>query len=224
MKTPEKISELKFRISTSFSESSLKCVSLFMLLHFIFLLFVVCTVGICDIYSFLSFFLCVSDLFVVCDLAAYNNFSDTSLFISLAMSQLRGACRHFKGKYDSHFSCLNCSACSRFNSWVECHFWSDIIWDLADKRRSSLSRKMGKKKESKEKQQQGFSAKRSSSSKQGFEQTASQDDPAGSTVISHDDDSLSGKYAPELSRSSSAGDQRLGNSSVPSQRSHGTKS
>ena len=43
-------------------------------------------------------------------------------------------------------------------------------------------------------------------------------------MISQDDDSLLGEYAPELSRSSSGGDQRLGNSSVPSQRSHGTKS
>ena len=154
MKTSEKISEWKFRISTSFSESSLKCASLFMLLHFIFLLFVVCIVGICNIYSFLSFFLRESDL------AAYNNFSDTSLFISLSMSQLRGACGHLKGKYDSHFSCLNCSACSRFNRCVKCCSWSDSIWDLAEKRRSSLSRKMGKKKESKEKQQKGFSAKR----------------------------------------------------------------
>ena len=33
-----------------------------------------------------------------------------------------------------------------------------------------------------------------------------------------------GEYAPKLSRSSSGGDQRLGNSSVSSQRSHGTKS
>ena len=169
-----------------------------MLLHFIFLLFVVCTIGISDIYSFLPLFLCVSDLFIVGNLAAYNNFSDTSLFISLSMSQTRGSCGHFKGKYDSHFSCLNCSACSRFNRCVECRSWSNSIWDLADKRRSSLSRKMGEKKESKEKQQKGFSAKRSSCSKQGFEQTVSQDDPAGSTVISHDDDSLSGGICTQI--------------------------
>ena len=62
---------------------------------------------------------------------------------------------------------------------------------------------MGRNKESKEKQQKGFSAKRSSSLKQGFEQTASQDDPAGSTVISHDYDSPSGELAPALSQSSS---------------------
>ena len=98
---------------------------------------------------------------------------------------------------------------------------SDSIWDLADRRRSSRSRKMGRKKESKEKQQKGFSAIRSSSSKQGFEQTASQ---AGSIVISHDDDSPLGELAPALSQSSSGGDQRLGNSSVSSQRSHGTTS
>ena len=41
-------------------------------------------------------------------------------------------------------------------------------------------------------------------------------------MISLDDDSPSGEPAPALSRSSSGGDQRLGNSSVSSQRSHGT--
>ena len=74
---------------------------------------------------------------------------------------------------------------------------------------------MGKKKESKGKQQKGFISKRSS-------RTESLDDPAGSSVISLDDDSPSGEPAPVLSRSSSGGDLRLGDSSVPSQRSHGT--
>ena len=41
-------------------------------------------------------------------------------------------------------------------------------------------------------------------------------------MVSLDDDSPSGEPAPALSRSSSGGDQRLGNSSVSSQRSHGT--
>ena len=74
---------------------------------------------------------------------------------------------------------------------------------------------MGKKKESRGKQQKGFRSKRSS-------RTDSQDDSAGSSVVSLDDDSPSGEPAPALSRSSSGGDLRLGNSSVPSQRSHGT--
>ena len=65
------------------------------------------------------------------------------------------------------------------------------------------------------KQQKGFSSKRSS-------RTESHDDPAGSSVISLDDDSPSGEPAPVLSRSSSGGDLRLGDSSVPSQRSQGT--
>ena len=96
-----------------------------------------------------------------------------------------------------------------------CHSWADAICDLADKRRSFRGRQMGKKKESREKQQKGFRSKRSS-------KTDSQDNPAGSSVVSLDDDSPSGEPAPTLSRSSSGGDQRLGNSSVPSQRSHGT--
>ena len=64
---------------------------------------------------------------------------------------------------------------------------------------------MGKKKESRGKQQKGFSSKRSS-------RTDSHDDPAGSSVISLDDDSPSGERAPVLSRSSSGGDLRLGDS------------
>ena len=41
-------------------------------------------------------------------------------------------------------------------------------------------------------------------------------------MVSLDDDSPSGEPAPALSQSSSGGDLRLGNRSVPSQRSHGT--
>ena len=55
---------------------------------------------------------------------------------------------------------------------------------------------MGKKKERKEKKQKGFSSRSSSSSRPGLEQTASQVDPTGSTVVGHDDESgdLVGKY------------------------------
>ena len=128
---------------------------LILLLHLIFLLFVVCTAGICEIYSFSVLFPSWIGYFVVDDLVAYNNFSDTSLFISLSMSQLRGACGYLKGNYDSHSSCLNSSACSKFNRCVKCRSWSDYL-DLAERRRSFRSRKMGRKKESKEKQQKGF--------------------------------------------------------------------
>ena len=80
---------------------------------------------------------------------------------------------------------------------------------------SVVSWQMGKKRESREKQQKGFRSKRSS-------RTASQDDPAGSSVVNLDDDSPSGEPAPALSRSSLGGDKQLGNSSVSSQQSHGT--
>ena len=120
-----------------------------------------------------------------------------------------------KGKYDSHSSCINCAGCSRYNSCAECLSWTDSVWALAEKRRSFKGRLMGKKKESRGKQQKGFSSKRSS-------RTESHDDPAGSSVISLDDDFPSGEPAPVLSRSSSGGDLRLGDSSIPSQRSHGT--
>ena len=130
-------------------------------------------------------------------------------------AQLHGSCGHLKGKYDSHSSCINCAGCSRYNSCVECQSWTDSIWVLAEKRRSFKGRLMGKKKESRGKQQKGFSSKRSS-------RTESHNDPAGSSVISLDDDSPSGEPAPILSRSSSGRDLRLGDSSVPSQRSRGT--
>ena len=181
-----------------------------MLPHFILVLFVVCTVGICEFcpYSFIFFFFRVSILLLWAPSAAYNNLIDTIPSISLYMpAQIRGSCGHLKGKYDSHSSCINCAGCSRYNSCVKCQSWSDSIWVLAEKCRSFRGRQMGKKKESRGKQQKGFLSKRSS-------RTDSHDDPAGSSVVSLDDDSPSGEPAPVLSRSSSGGDLRLGDSSV----------
>ena len=189
-----------------------------MLPHIILVLFVVCSVGICEFcpYSFIFIFFRVSILLLWAPSAAYNNLIDTIPSISLYMpAQIRGSCGHLKGKYDSHSSCINCAGCSRYNSCVECQSWSDSIWVLAEKRRSFRGRQMGKKKESRGKQQKGFRSKRSS-------RTDSHDDPAGSSVVSLDDDSPSGEPVPVLSRSSSGGDLRLGDSSIPSQRSHGT--
>ena len=177
----------------------------------------VCNVGICVFcpFSFVLFRVSFSLLWAPY-WAAYNNLIESIPVISLYMpAQLRGSCGHLKGKYDSHLTCINCAGCSRYNSCVECLSWTDSIWTLAEKRRSFKGRRMGKKKESRGKQQKGFSSKRSS-------RTESLDDPAGSSVISLDDDSPSGEPAPVLSRSSSGGDLRLGDSSVPSQRSQGT--
>ena len=143
----------------------------------------------------------------------FNRYSP--IYFPLHVSNLWLLQIYIKGKYYSHSSCINCSGCSRYNCCVECHSWTDSIWDLAEKRRSFRGRQMGKKKESRGKQQKGFCSKRSS-------RTDSQDDPAGSSVVSLDDDSPSWEPAPAFSRSSSGGDLRLGNSSVLSQRSHGT--
>ena len=183
----------------------------------VLVLLVVCNVGICVFCPFSFVFFRVSfSLLWAPYWAAYNNLIESFPVISLYMpAQLRGSCGHLKGKYDSHLTCINCAGCSRYNSCVECLSWTDSIWTLAEKRRSFKGRGMGKKKESKGKQQKEFTSKRSS-------RTESLDDPAGSSVISLDDDSPSGEPAPVLSRSSSGGDLRLGDSSVPSQRSHGT--
>ena len=188
-----------------------------MLPHIILVLLVVCNVGICVFCPFSFVLFRVSFLLLWAPYwAAYNNLIESIPVISLYMpAQLRGSCGHLKGKYDSHLTCINCAGCSRYNSCVECQSWTDSIWALAEKRRSFKGRQMGKKKESRGKQQKGFSSKRSS-------RTESHDDPAGSSVISLDDDSPSGEPAPVLSRSSSGGDLRLGDSSVPSQRSQGT--
>ena len=186
-----------------------------MLPHIILVLLVVCNVGICVFCPFSFVLFRVSFLLLWAPLVAYNNLIDSIPVISLYMpAQLRGSCGHLKGKYDSHLSCINCAGCSRYNSCVECQSWTDSIWALAEKRRSFKGRLMGKKKESRGKEK-GFSSKHSS-------RTESHDDPAGSSVISLDDDSPSGEPAPVLSRSSSGGDLRLGDSSVPSQRSRGT--
>ena len=185
--------------------------------HIILVLLVVCNVGICVFCPFSFVFFRVSfSLLWAPYWTAYNNLIESISVISLYMpAQLRGSFGHLKGKYDSHLTCINCAGCSRYNSCVECQSWTDSIWALAEKRRSFKGRQMGKKKESRGKQQKGFSFKRSS-------RTESLDDPAGSSVISLDDDSPSGEPAPVLSRSSSGGDLRLGDSSVPSQRSQGT--
>ena len=183
-----------------------------MLSHIILVLLVVCNVGICVFCPYSFVFFRVSFLLLWGPLAAYNNLIDCISVISLYMpAQLCGSCGHLKGKYDSHSSCINCAGCSRYNSCVECQSWTDSIWVLAEKRRSFKGRLMGKKKESRE----GLSSKRSS-------RTESHDDPPGSSVISLADDSPSGEPAPVLSRSSLGGDLRLGDSSVPSQRSRGT--
>ena len=166
-----------------------------MLPHIILILSVVCTVGICEICPISFLFFNVSNLLLWAPSAAYNNLFDTLPFIYFYMSQIRGSCGHLKGKYDSHSSCINCSGCSRFNCCVQCHSWTDSIWDLAEKRRSFRGRQMGKKKESRGKQQKGFRSIRSS-------RADSQD---GSSVVSLDDDSPSGEPAPALSWSSWGG-------------------
>ena len=176
-----------------------------MLPHIILVLLVVCNVGICVFCPFSFVLFRVSFLLLWAPFqAAYNNLIDSIPVISLYMpAQLRSSCGHLKGKYDSHLSCINCAGCFRYNSCVECQSWTDSIWALAEKRRLFKGRLMGKKKESRGKQQKGFSSKRSS-------RTESHDDPAGSSVISLDDDPPSGEPAPVLSRSSSGGDLRLG--------------
>ena len=175
-----------------------------MLLHFILLLFLVCTTVICEFHTFLSSFLCVPrplEFLFLALLDAENNFSVPVLVVSLCMPQIRGSCGHLKGNYDSHLSCLNCSNCSRFNCCAVCHCWSDSTWALVGRRRLFCNRSMGKTKEAKVKKQRSSDSRSSSSSRPGLEQTVSQVDPPGSTSADgHDDDAAS-----VLSRSSSGG-------------------
>ena len=115
------------------------------------------------------------------------------------MPQIRGSCGHLKGNYDNHFSCLNCSGCSRFNCCAVCHCWSDSTWALVGRRGLFRDRQLGKMKEAKVKKQRSFASRSSSSSRPGLEQTVSQVDPPGSTSA----DGLDDDAASVLSLSSS---------------------
>ena len=82
--------------------------SLFMLLLFIFITFVVCTA---ETSEFHAFFLCFSrplEKILLVSLDACDNFSLPFVLVSLSMPQSRGSCGHLKGSYDNHSSCLNC--------------------------------------------------------------------------------------------------------------------
>ena len=192
-----------------------------MLLHFILLLFVVCTTVICEFHTFLSSFLCVSrplEFLFLALLDAKNNFSIPVLVVSLCMPQIQGSCGHLKGNYDSHLSCLNCSGCSRLNCCSVCHCWSDSTWSLVGRRRLFRDRQMGKTKEAKVKKQRSSTSRSSSSSRPGLERAVSQADPPGSSADGPDDDGAS-----VLSLSSSGGKRVRGNTQVPGSRSsHGT--
>ena len=201
-----------------------------MLLHFIFISFVVCTAEIGEflikeIQNFPTFyllFLCLSrplEILLSASLDACDNFSFLFVVVSLSMPQIRGSCGHLKGNYDNHFSCLNCSGCSRFNGCAVCHCWSDSTWALVRRRRLFRDRQMGKTKEAKVKKQRSSASRSSSSSRPGLEQTVARVDPPGSTSADgHDDDAAS-----VLSLSSSGGERVRGNTQVPSSRSsHGT--
>ena len=152
---------------------------------------------------------------------AYDKFSLPLVVVSLSMSQTRGSCRHLKGSYDNHSSCLKCSGCFRSSCCSVFQLWPDSTWSLvAKRRRFSDRRRMGKTKEEKAKAKKGkdSASRNSSSSRRGLEQTVARADPSGSTADGHDDDNAS-----VLSLSSSGGERVRGNTGVPGGRSsHGT--
>ena len=57
------------------------------------------------------------------------------------MTIQRGDCGHLKSHWDNHKKCINCSHCSRESTCSTCSSWSNSVWDLAENRRSFLSRK-----------------------------------------------------------------------------------
>ena len=144
-------------------------------------------------------------------LDACDNFSFPFVVVSLSMPQIRGSCGHLKGNYDNHFSCLNCSGCSRFNCCAVCHCWSYSTWVLVGRRRLFRDRQMGKTKEAKVKKQKSFASRSSSSSRPGLEQTVSQVDPPGSTSA----DGLDDDAASVLSRISLGVSRYAGTPSFP---------
>ena len=145
--------------------------SLFMLLHFIYISFVVCTA---EISEFHAHFLCLSrplKKFSLVSLNACDNFSLLFVVVSLSMPQIRGSCGHLKGSYDNHSSCLNCSVCFRSNCCSVCHSWSDSTWSLIGWRLPFCDRQMGKTKEAKVKKPRNPASRNSLSSRPGLEQT-----------------------------------------------------
>ena len=71
-----------------------------MLLHFIFILVVVCTTEICEFHSVFPSFLCLSRTLEnssPTSLDACDNFSFPFTVVSLSMPQIRGSCGHLKG-------------------------------------------------------------------------------------------------------------------------------
>ena len=162
-----------------------------MLLHFIFITFVVCTA---EISEFHALFLCLSrplEKFSLVSLDACDNFSLPFVMVSLSMPQIRGSCGHLKGSYNNHSSCLNCSGCFRSNCCSVCHSWSDSTWSLVGRRRCFCERQMGKTKEAIVKKPRNSASRNSSSSRPGLEQTVALVDPPGSTADGHDDDAAS---------------------------------
>ena len=161
-----------------------------MLLHLIFITFVVCTA---EISEFHTFFLCLSRPLENFSLVSFNacvNFSLPFVVVSLSMPQTRGTCGHLKGSYDNHSSCINCSGCFRSNCCSVCQAWSDSTWSLVGRRRRFCDRSMGKTgKEAKVKKPKDSASRNPSSSRQGLEQTVARVDPSGSTADGHDDDS-----------------------------------
>ena len=193
-----------------------------MLLHLIFITFVVCTA---EISEFHAFFLCFSrtlENFSLVSFGTCDNFSLPLVVVSLSMSQSRDSCGHLKGSYDNHSSCLNCSGCFRSSCCSVCQLWPDWTWSLVAKHPWFCDRrKMGKTKEEKAKAKKGkdSASRNSSSSRRGLEQTVARADPSVSTADGHDDDN-----AAVLSLSSSGGERVRGNTGVPpgSRSSHGT--
>ena len=170
-----------------------------MLLLFIFISVVVCTVEIREILSIFPLFICLSrplENLSAVSLDACDNFS--FVVVSFSMPQTRGSCGHIKGTYDIHPSCINCGGCYRFHGCSVCNFWSDATRALVSRRRLYSDRPMGKK-EAKEKKRRKSASRNSSSSRPGLERTESADQ-TGSAAEGPDDD-----FASALSRSSSDG-------------------
>ena len=75
-----------------------------MLLHFIFISVVVCTIEISEFHSVFPPFLCLSRLLEnlsAVSLDACDNFSFPFVVVSFSMPQIRGSCGHLKGDYDN---------------------------------------------------------------------------------------------------------------------------
>ena len=73
---------------------------------------------------------------------SYPGFSSIVLrFSAMSKNQIFGSCRHIKGVYDTHPSCINCTGCGEDDKCPICQSWPESAWAAFRKRRTHKGRR-----------------------------------------------------------------------------------